>query len=382
MADTTIPSNPKEDEESKANTLDKSDSETLKNNTDALDNIIKQNVNYMVLGNTNIIKDYKWTVLDDANVEKYLKRVPKIILTEYQPTGNQFIDSYISTIQNAIGAFGKGVNAFFNDNTLARNKYTEYLETRKDKKFTNLNSEYQNLYNGTFTENVYVFPFISTYHADIINEWGGSESVSSADKFSEVLASVGSITGGLNAPMFGSGVGAVDRMKVWSPNSPATYSFTFDLHNTMVDGVDQYSNFLRNYNLVRTLKYNNLPERLTSNVLLQPAFYKVDIPGVHYSPASAISNLTIESVGQKDMITLPIHMYRDSDGKLQQTPLATGASNIQVEIPDAYRINITMTDMYVESKNLYESSFTNTGNKIHVVTEDPSSSKGTSIKGL
>ena len=336
------------------------------------------NLNYMVLGDeyTNVIDNLKWTVIDDAS--KYFDRVPRIKLTEYQPIGNQFIESYVSAVKNGASAVGEKLQKFIEKSEKVQNHLNDW------EKNTHVDTgDYQKLYKSRRTGNIFTFPFISTFNTNVVNTWGGSDSVGDADAMNQIIANTGSIMGGGDSPAFGAGVGAVDRMKVWSPSSPTTYTFSFELHNTMVDGINQYANFLKNYQLIRALKYNNIPERLSSSVLLQPAIYKVEIPGVHYSPASALSSIKIESLGQKDIIKLPINMSRDATtGLLYQDPKTEIDDMTSVEIPDAYKITITVTDLYVESKELFFSSFSN-NNKVVVTFDDKDvQAIGTEIKGI
>lgn len=381
MAEYTSIRDPQEDEQDKNNPLEVFAKNVQDVNKTQTETIMTNNLNYMVLDEryTNVIESLKWTVVDAEFTAKYLTRVPRIRLTEYQPTGNQFIESYVSAIKNGAGAVGSKVASFVEGNP----KIKEHLDSYGAD--VNISTaDYQKLYKGRSTGNIFTFPFISTFNSNVTNTWGGSESVSDADDtITKLIANASSIAGGGNAPLFGSGVGAVDRMKVWSPSSPASYTFTFELHNTMVDNNDQYSNFLRNYQLVRALKYNNLPERLNSSVLLQPAIYKVEIPGIHYSPASALSNIKIESLGQKDIIKLPVNMSRHpTTGLLYQDPEPLLADMSSIEIPDAYKITITVTDLYVETKELYFSAFSK-DNKVEVMFDDEGvQAVGTTIRSV
>jgi hypothetical protein len=69
---------------------------------------------------------------------------------------------------------------------------------------------------------------------------------------------------------------------------------------------------------------------------IPPVFYEVEIPGVHYCKASYMSNLKIENIGNIRKLKLAIN----------------GTNNIDVNVPDAYLVSVTMTDLLTPSKNL------------------------------
>jgi hypothetical protein len=68
---------------------------------------------------------------------------------------------------------------------------------------------------------------------------------------------------------------------------------------------------------------------------LPPVFYEVLVPGQHYSYASCVTNITIGNKGNMRKLSM-----KDK--------------NITCIVPDAYDVSITLTDMVMPSKNLFQ----------------------------
>jgi hypothetical protein len=66
---------------------------------------------------------------------------------------------------------------------------------------------------------------------------------------------------------------------------------------------------------------------------IPPVYYEILIPGQHYSLAACVTNLVIYNRG---------NMRRLFDG------------NTSVVVPDVYEINMTLTDMTMPSRNLFQ----------------------------
>jgi len=136
-------------------------------------------------------------------------------------------------------------------------------------------------------------------------------------------------------------VGLFDAPQLWQGSSPREYGFSFFLYNTEPQNSsdrDVQNLILRNWELCYLLTYQNSFNKRNFFTGLPPVFYEVIIPGVHYCKASVMKNINISNVGNVRNLILPID----------------GGPAIPVNVPDAYRIEITLQDVLMPSKNLLE----------------------------
>jgi len=132
-------------------------------------------------------------------------------------------------------------------------------------------------------------------------------------------------------------VGLMDPPHVWKSAANRTYSFEFPLYNVSHIGNTNPQNLiLKNWELCYLLTYQNLINKRNYFTGIPPVFYETYIPGIHYCKASYISDLTINNIGNIRLMQLPIN----------------GIDNCDVNVPDAYSIKITFTDLLQPSKNL------------------------------
>jgi len=130
----------------------------------------------------------------------------------------------------------------------------------------------------------------------------------------------------------GGSTGKLDIPKIWDSTTPRKVSFKFNLFNTI-----DYKDIALNWELVYLLRYQNALNKQTLVTALPPVFYTVYIPGQHFSPASWIDSLRITNVGTT-------RKFEAKDVGLPQPG--------DVHIPDAYSIEISLTDMVMPSQNL------------------------------
>jgi uncharacterized membrane protein YgcG len=152
---------------------------------------------------------------------------------------------------------------------------------------------------------------------------------------------------------------AIDKPKLWVNGEARSLSISFPLYNTIVTGKEQnYSDIIqKNWELCYLLTYQNLFNKRTYFTNTPPVFYEVVVPGVHYSKASYVSNLKITHAG--------------NIRSMKFDWLGNGSADYN--IPDAYIVNITLQDMLVNSKNL----FNVVGNPQVTASKKPGSTSGT-----
>jgi hypothetical protein len=135
-------------------------------------------------------------------------------------------------------------------------------------------------------------------------------------------------------------VGLMDPPHVWKNTANRTYSFEFPLYNINVTGAANPTQLIqKNWEFCYLLTYQNMINKRNFYTAIPPVFYEVIIPGIHYCKASYISDLTIENIGNLRRMKLPINNNPNSD----------------VNVPDAYSVKITLTDLLQPSKNLLQS---------------------------
>lgn len=134
----------------------------------------------------------------------------------------------------------------------------------------------------------------------------------------------------------------INQPRVWSGSQDATYMVKFLLFNTLA-----VADIKRNAILKRRLQMSTLHDQQSVIMASPPALFEVEIPGVRYSPAAVISNLAVNNVGQINYI----------DG---------------VNVPDAYEIQITITELITESRQILNDSwYSGTAHKIRAISSSP-----------
>lgn len=141
---------------------------------------------------------------------------------------------------------------------------------------------------------------------------------------------------------------AIDKPHIWNNTIPYTYTIAFPLFNTLDyapgDVRKWNQQIIRNYELCYLLTYQNLYNKRNLFTGVPPVFYEVVIPGIYYTKAAYVSDLTILNLGNIRTMNLPV-----GDGNAERT----------VNVPDAYFITITLTDFFQPSKNFMATVPTN-----------------------
>lgn len=123
-----------------------------------------------------------------------------------------------------------------------------------------------------------------------------------------------------------------DKPKMWSSHQPRTFEIKFPLFNTI-----NPDDWLLNRDLCVLLINQNLYNKRDYVTALPPVFYEVLIPGQHYSYAACVTDITVYNRGNMRVLNT-----KGDKGKLPAT------------VPDAYEISISLTDLTMPSKNLFQ----------------------------
>lgn len=130
-------------------------------------------------------------------------------------------------------------------------------------------------------------------------------------------------------------VGVLDRPRLWKEHAPRQIDIKFTLFNTL-DPQD----WKKNRDLCTLLINQNLYNKRDFITGIPPVFYEILVPGQHYSYAACVTNITVYNRG--NMRTLG------------QDEMKTQGFVPTAIVPDAYEIQIQLTDMVVPSKNLFQ----------------------------
>jgi hypothetical protein len=247
----------------------------------------------------DVVKDYTWTL------SKKTDEVPVVKLVEFE------VDE--STIVNQISYYASGLG--------------NQLKGNEDPM-----SPYENLFPQKSTGNNFRFPYFSDVNFEVSTPvWQtldaveqGFNAIGLGDAFKGIE---GIYKTGLAAVY--PRVGIMDRPRVWQNHEFRTINIKFPLFNTI--NPDDWE---KNRFLCWVLVNNNLFTKRDFITSIPPVYYQVIIPGQHFSYASCVTNLTINNRG--NMRTL-----KDRSGN-------------DCIVPDAYEVNMTLTDMVMPSRNLFQ----------------------------
>lgn len=206
---------------------------------------------------------------------------------------------------------------------------------------------YQRLYSTFPTGFRYHLPYFTDEFKTNTPSFTDSVSGQSQLPLQEFIAKgaslAGSIANSLNAAKAGT---YIETPKYPSfPSAAKNYTISFPLLNTV-----SYENTYKNWQLLFLLLYQNLPNRVNRSVILPPKIYEATIPGVWYSRYSYMSNISISMLGTRRKMRFD-----------NTTALGAGMDSIETIVPDAYQVNITMSELISESQNyMFESVMRNT----------------------
>lgn len=248
----------------------------------------------------NVVDNYNWCLNNGKKDD-----VPVIAMWEYQQT--------TSSLYNSI--------AYWTYGTIDRNvgKNGEVFSIGSD--------SYKNLYLASETGQTFRFPYYDEYHHQITNSWGESRGLDAIPATANLIGKVADIA------KMGFPAGGIEFQKAWEGTDSGQYAFSFHLLNTINDSK------IKNKALVDRLIASNLQYKINVIAAYPPCIYRVLIPGIRYSPASVISNLTINNIGQINRI----------DG---------------ISYPDAYRITIGIRELVVESRQIFSDTW---GSKVKAI---------------
>lgn len=251
-------------------------------------------------GDFNVVTNYPWTLTPSKNRHN----VPYIILREFE---QDLATTYAQLAQVALN-----------------------LQSSK----TNI-GPYESLYHAIPTGTIYTLPYFEEYDHNISPSWEKTKGLADTKVGAEIMAVVGNI-----AKMMGMAPGTyINQPRVWSGAQDGQYPIKFTLFNTLDAKDIPQNNFLK-----RRLQMSALHDQQSVILASPPAIFEVEIPGIRWSPAAVISNISVSNIGQVNFIN-------------------------GMNVPDAWEIQLTITELITESRQMLAS--TNTSEKIRAISQAP-----------
>ena len=339
----------------------------------------------------DVIRDFPWT-LTPLN-DKTVANVPVIYLNEYYQIESQLNQSLLPYGGGGIPKLelipadkAQLTDAYSFISTLET--YTSFDSKVRDK--TEL---YKGLFDHSYPGFKYVFPNFSKTFYDIGNTWertdildtllglseqigglakGGAGSIGKkiGDKAKNIVSVSTDVIDFVNKlprqfktfELFNLAssnptVGLMDPPSIWQSTDKRNITFEFPLYNINVfKNNTSNDTIIKNWELCYLLTYQNLVNKKNFYTGIPPVFYEVIIPGVHYCKASYMSNINISNLGNIRNLRLDIN----------------GNTGVSVNVPDAYMISITLTDLLMPSKNLLNASLDLTVTSSNIVSTNSS----------
>ena len=314
------------------------------------------------IAQVDVVSDFPWT---QSPKDGARNEVPWIMITEKLITANPMLNQLASNLAVAGNLvpdnLKEQVVAQVSQNLGEGTEQADVLqvfEGLKDSVTKNAEQSdggqnhlfpYDNLYTTKNTGFVYRFPYFAGVGKSVSNNFGGQQAEDGVSGIaSGIMDTVGNIAKGAagvsKAPNFMEPGSYIEQSKFFAfSGRENTYSFSFPLDNT-----DKHEDIVRNWQLVYLLTYQNLPNRMSRDLIMPPCIYEAHIPGIWYSPYAYIQNMTVNFLGTRRVMTLQIPFYTKGD----DGSAVAGTKPVQCIIPDVYEIQITMKELVGDAQNM------------------------------
>jgi len=315
----------------------------------------------------DVIKDYDWT--HSTNKNRKADEIPYLYVKEFKMAGNSYISSLMTSAllftdlaDSNVGAngpfnsFWEKIKGSFKDNKFAEfissnasdvtqklsEKVTPYInwvadqvkaidQTAEAWNNPDLQKKYAYLYIRKPTNTSYYFPYFENDYISLKNNFTDTYEDSNKNialKWMQNASKLASDT------VEYANVGAatepgsyIQRPKFYNfEDSGLTFKSTFYLFNTL-----QEDSYVKNLKLITKLTVQNTPHRHNRILVDPPCIYELTVPGRGFYPYTFISNLTVDFVGTRRMIT--------------------SERGNRVIVPDAFKVTIEFKSLTMEVNN-------------------------------
>lgn len=295
----------------------------------------------------DVRRNYRWSM--SSLTPEDLNEVPYIRLQEFKCTTTSIkkqFDLYSALIPESLG---DAVN----------NKTLNVVDH-------SLLSPYENIWPHDEPSGLsYIFPYFNKVGFELASEpWSALDSI--GDSIKNITGGIGdlfkggkkvadAVQKGIDLVQAGTNtalnmkypaVGVTDRPKIFMAHNDRNINISITLYNTY--STDDWAD---NRDLCYTLMSQNLFNKRDLITGVPPVFYSILIPGQYFCWAASMTNIKVEHLGNQRLI------YGDD----------TSASGYI--IPDAYQIDLTLTELVKPSKNQFEAITNGDGYKQVTVTK-------------
>jgi hypothetical protein len=290
----------------------------------ASDGYFDKNLNKNVNGSyIDVVNTLPWR----NKIGGYTGEVPGLFLKEFNLPYGQYLQNLSSLLENALNV-----------------TQDQYLDP------------YALLYQGSTSLNgvpncfQYYIPHIITANSSIRgtikNTWSPQEALIKSQKVDNF------IKGLTNISRFVTPGASYEKTYTYNESSPKTITVAFPLYNTI-----SIDSAIGNFSFVSLLEFQNLKTRTSFATYIPPKVYTVQSIGIGgiYMPVAYISNLDIKSIGTTRLMS--------------GIDYGIGSSTNGTVIPEAYRVEITFTELLPESANIMNGALG--GDLVNVINQLP-----------
>jgi len=319
--------------------------------------------------NVDVVNNFYWTIQNAKTQagQLYRAEVPRIELVEKKILINAIVNQAfysVATGVTKVGDVASEVGSFFSEQSskltgtggsvlggLGSN-ITNSVNYLKDgvSKIVNkvgLGGQYDGVlapYDGLYiTENTgwkYNIPYFENLNNEVSNTFGDLDN----SAFAELAAGLGSfIKAGIDLINIKEPGTYIERTKMFQfADGGDDFTFEFPLLNT---ANATFIDVVRNWQLIFLLIYQNRPQRISRDIIEPCVIYEALIPGVKFTPYAYIKKLSVEFLGARRTMKLPIPQLNNSGQNLST------AESFETIVPDAYKVSITMSSLVAETRN-------------------------------
>jgi hypothetical protein len=294
------------------------------------------------------------------------REVPVLNLKEYRITANAMVNQMINSMGMAVTS---GLQVWEGLKDLLSGNLEEVVQTISNnlpssgsigqQSFTGSSTQsadpmnpYSMLYTTAKTGFKYVLPYMSDTWADVNSSFGGDGHQTGgivaglSEFFQSAAADFANLGIGLMTPGMFREVAEFFNFS----GRERSYTVSFPLFNTK-----SYAEVIRNWQFLFLLHYQCLPNRINRQSIDPPCIYEAYVPGVWYSKYTVISNLKIDFQGARREMEVPITFLdlaeNNVGGDAGNSKWLQQMRKMMTIIPDAYKVTITLTELFGDSQN-------------------------------
>lgn len=129
----------------------------------------------------------------------------------------------------------------------------------------------------------------------------------------------------------------------------------------MLDNTFSWEETVKNWHFIFMFTFQNTPGRRSISLLDPPCIYEIHADGIMFAPYAYITNISVEHIGNWRQMDVPFGQKLSINGSVEET--------VRVNIPEAYKIKMTVSAMHVNTRNFAIESL-NKGRIVSTQQED------------